>query len=146
MTGRTVIIRESGFTLLEIIVALSIMLIGIASVFALFAAATALHKRSVDQTNAALIAGMVFSDLDSKITTGIDIAKLQKTGASLLEFPNYTYDLHLTPIDENGEELYIDLTVRWKTKGKIREQTFSTIRIRALPFKEREPKETTDKR
>jgi type II secretory pathway pseudopilin PulG len=128
---------ESGFTLLEIIVALALMMIGIASAFALFAAGTALHKRSVDQTNTALIAEQVFSDLDSKLTTGIDIAKLQKKGASLPEFRDYTYDLHLIPIDKNGEELYVDLTVRWKTRGKIREQTFSTIRIRSLPFKER---------
>ena len=45
-----------GFTLVEILVALFVMLVGISSAFALFAAATALHKRATDQSSAAVIA------------------------------------------------------------------------------------------
>jgi Tfp pilus assembly protein PilV len=148
MTGKIAITGKSGLTLLEIIVALAIMIIGIASVFALFAAATAIHKRAVDQTNAAIIAQKVLSELDRRLTTGVDVTELQKTGAALPEFPNYTYDLRLAPLDKTQDEFYVDLIVCWKTKGRARELKFSTICIRSLPFKEREknyPEDIKDK-
>ena len=145
MTGKSAITGSPGLTLLEIMVALAIMIIGIASVFALFAAATALHKRAVDQTNAALIAQKILSELDCRLTAGADIKELQKTGVALPEFPNYTYDLRLTPVDKTQNEFYVDLAVRWKTRGRVREQRFNTICIRSLPFKEREMNYPEDK-
>ncbi|MFH1421493.1 MAG: prepilin-type N-terminal cleavage/methylation domain-containing protein [Planctomycetota bacterium] len=128
---------NSGFTLLEVIVALSIMMIGISSAFALFAAATALHKRSIDQTNSGLIAETVLSNLDLKLTTGIELSDLQIVNGALPEYPNYTYELILVPLDADEREIYIDLAVKWKRGGKLCEQVFNSIRLRRLPFKER---------
>ena len=48
--------RSSGFSLIEVLLAMFILSIGAASVLSFFAAAASTHKRSVDRTHAALIA------------------------------------------------------------------------------------------
>ena len=55
--------RSSGFSLIEVLIAMFILSIGAASVLSFFAAAASTHKRSVDRTHAALIAERVFSEV-----------------------------------------------------------------------------------
>ena len=57
-----------GFSLLEILVALSVMVVGMTSIMVLFAVGVTTHKRSVDQMNAALAADSIYSDLKGRYT------------------------------------------------------------------------------
>jgi hypothetical protein len=102
------------------------MLIGLSSAFALFAAATAMHKRATDQSISAMMADSIFSEvLDNKP---------QPRG-----YEGYKYDLELVPLDENEDEIFVRISIRWLTQGRERSQVFSTILIRHIPFKGREP-------
>jgi len=52
-----------GFTLTEIILAFSVLLAGTVGIYALFAVGIVSHKRAVDRTDAALLAGSIFDDI-----------------------------------------------------------------------------------
>ncbi len=122
---------------MEILVALFVMLVGISSAFALFAAATALHKRATDQTSAAVIAESIFSQLQSELTAGVELGDIRKADLMPRGFEDYKYDLELVPVNEYEEEIFVKLTVTWRTRGTGRKQEFSTILIRHIPFRER---------
>jgi prepilin-type N-terminal cleavage/methylation domain-containing protein len=130
---------NSGFTLIEILVALFVMLIGLSSAFTLFAAATAMHKRATDQSMVAIMADSIFSEVESKLTSGVELSRISRSDARFPRYEGYRYDLLLVPMDDNEDEVYMRLSIRWKTQGKERSQVFSTILIRHIPFKGREP-------
>ena len=131
--------RSSGFTLVEILVALFVMVIGLSSAFALFAAATAIHKRATDQLVATIMAESIFSEVESKLTSGIEISRIARTDGTSEQYEGYRYDLELVPLDQGQDEVYVKVTIRWRKQGRARSQVFSTILIRHIPFKNREP-------
>lgn len=133
--------KASGFTLIEILVALGVMILGMTSAFALFAAATAMHKHAVVQSTAAILADNIFSRVESELTAGADISRIAKTNADARDegYGGYTYDLELVPIDTQENEIYVRLTIKWRKEGKKRHQQFSTILLRHIPFKGRDP-------
>jgi hypothetical protein len=122
----------------EILVALFVMLVGISSAFALFAAATALHKRATDQTSAAVIAESIFSQIQSELTAGVELSDIRKADLMPIGYENYRYDLELVSIDAYENEIFVRLTVTWLKRGMGRKQEFSTILIRHIPFRERD--------
>ena len=130
---------ESGFTLVEILVALFVMLVGLSSAFALFAAATAMHKRALDQSTSAVMAESILSEVESKLTSGIQISQITRMNAEFPTYDGYRYDLELVPMDDNEDEIYVKLTIRYLKQGRDRSQHFSTIMIRHIPFKGRDP-------
>ncbi len=52
-----------GFTVLEVLLAFVILLVGCVSVYALFGRALISHKRAIDSTNVAVLAGAIFDDI-----------------------------------------------------------------------------------
>lgn len=52
-----------GFTVLEVLLAFVILLVGCVSVYALFGRALISHKRAIDNTNVAVLAGNIFDDI-----------------------------------------------------------------------------------
>ncbi len=131
--------QPKGFTLIEILVALFVLLIGLSSAFALFAAATAMHKRATDQSTAAIMSDSIFSQVESKLTAGVEITRIARTNADLPGYEGYKYDLELIPVDENENEIFVRLTILWRKQGRARSQVFSTILNRHIPFKGRDP-------
>ena len=67
--------RARGFSLLELIVALGIFMVGAASVFSLFAVGAAAHRRAIDTSNAARAAASIFAELEAKWTLVGDLQK-----------------------------------------------------------------------
>lgn len=96
--------RERGFSLMEVLVAMVILTVGATSLIAVFAAAAATHKRSVDHTHAAVVAEEVLAEVQARYIPGVDLDELE---ASLLaELPEtingYDWDVVLhRPGDED---------------------------------------------
>jgi type II secretory pathway pseudopilin PulG len=131
--------ESGGFTLVEILVALFVMIIGISSAFALFASATAMHKRATDQTTVAMMAESILSEVENRLTAGTPIEAIARADATFSGYQDYRYDLELQPIDEEGCEVFVRLGIRWLKQGRERNQEFTTILLRHIPFKGREP-------
>ncbi len=153
---------QSGFSLLEILVALSVMVVGMTSIMVLFAVGVTTHKRSVDQMNAAIAAESVFSEIEAKYTIfRIDQWK-KKSGRSssgkgskrvtvdeknylrdvpaqgadepkVPNFPGYRYRMKYTPLDQDGDAVLAELTIVWQKGGDPVAETFKKV-IFKKPF------------
>jgi len=101
--SRTSRLRRAGFSLLEVLVAMVILTIGATSLIALFAAAAATHKRSVDRTKAAMIAEVILSEVKARYTPGSDLEELEASLHSGLDetIDGYRWSVLLVrPADE----------------------------------------------
>ena len=140
--------RREGFTLLEVIVALAILTVGISSAIALFAAATAMHKRAVDRIHAAAIAEHALADIESALARGADPEALVANPpfeAIRTNWPGYevTLGIHNVLIvaegeeepEAEGDELMLELRVQWKAEGQTRSQVFRQLVAREEIFR-----------
>ncbi len=95
--------RARGFSLVEVLVAMAIFTVGATSILALFAAAAATHKRSVDRTRAAMVAEGIVAEVQARYWPGEDLEELE--GSVLRELPEkidgYTWTIFL---ERPGEE------------------------------------------
>ncbi|MFH1998866.1 MAG: prepilin-type N-terminal cleavage/methylation domain-containing protein, partial [Planctomycetota bacterium] len=69
-TCRRVASRRSGFTLLEVVAAVFIFLMGVVGVISLFASATVFHKDACDKTLCALLIEQVVDEIDGNLKSG----------------------------------------------------------------------------
>lgn len=152
---------KSGFTLVEIMLALSIMLLGLVGVYAVFAVGLVSHKRAVDNTSAAVIAGSVFDDIaanygvyyydddgdgrpdlgEDRNNNGID-DWFERDSAGRLRHPipyrnGYAYEIRYERSPVVPHELFVSVHVYWQQQGRERGETFyRTVFIKGLPRRE----------
>lgn len=122
-------LSAGGFSLLEVLVALFVLSVGAASVLALFAAAASTHRRSVDRTNAVLVAERVFGEVRAAYRTGRSAEEVGEIVRKRLpeEIGGYRYELEL--IEPEGDsfregELVVRVTVRWRFASAERSDSF----------------------
>lgn len=153
---------ERGFSLLEILVALSVMVVGMTSILVLFAVGVTTHKRSIDQMNGALAAETVFSELRARYTLH-RIALWKKEQASLRRsrrgrggpateeayladipaegedpppvphMPGYHYKVRFTRLDDEGRAVLAEVDIVWKKKGDAVSERYATVLLQK-PF------------
>ncbi len=68
--------RQSGFTLLEVVVALGILTVGVSAAISLFAAGTASHRRAVDRIRAIEVSEVVLASLEGAFRDGATVTDL----------------------------------------------------------------------
>ena len=124
--------RRSGFSLLEVLIAMLVLSVGAASLLSLFAAAASTHRRAVDRTHAALVAERVLSEVRT-LYTG-DSTPEEILGQLKKQLPEdlggYRYDVQLLHPQGEGwakSELFARVTVRWRQSGTDRSENFQTI-------------------
>ncbi|KAF0242112.1 MAG: hypothetical protein FD180_4095 [Planctomycetota bacterium] len=117
--------RDGGFTLLEILIALLILIVSLVSVFALFGAASASHRRAVASQNAAQLAYTVLAELEQIPNPGT-LANM--SGRTHAAFDGYTYDVAFRQIGTNEIEAVV--SIHWKKAGKDETETYTTILLK----------------
>jgi hypothetical protein len=123
-----------------------ILSVGAASILALFAAAAATHRRSVDRTRAALVAERVLGELKALYTPGKEpgdvMADLQKRLPETIGDYRYEAVVFHPEGDEWAEsELFARVLVKWRESGSDRAEAFHSIllpryRLGELPDEE----------
>lgn len=120
--------NKNGFTLLEILMAVIIFTIGITSLLPLFMAGATSQKRGADQTTISIITERIVAEIQANLTTtnppGIRDAKV-------LDYPSYSYDAAFQSV-QNGDAFMVNITVKWREKGIVRSEQFSTLLLRNL--------------
>jgi prepilin-type N-terminal cleavage/methylation domain-containing protein len=122
---------QSGFTLLEVIIALAILVIGLSAIFPLFAVGTTSHKRGVDQTKISLIAPHITARLQERLYEVTPPALKDQEYADVGRI--YKYDATFTPLDPLEPErlaFIVKVTVRWSENASEHSESFSTILLR----------------
>ncbi len=130
----------TGFTLLEVIVALAILTLGISSALALFTAATAAHKRAIDRVNAAAIAEHAIADIESALARGSTVDELRVNppfDAIRNNWPGYEVGVEFTPATgANAEDLMLlELTIRFGSDVTARAYRFRQLLTREILVK-----------
>ncbi len=138
-------VRSRGMTLIEVLVAMLILSIGATSLIALFASASATHKRAVDRTHAALVAEEIFSELQMRWVADVELkdllADLRKSLPERIDDYYWEVTLH-RPADSVGagarlgagdaatwdpDELVARVTIKWSRAAESHEEVYSTI-------------------
>ena len=143
--------RSSGFSLIEVLIAMFILSIGAASVLSFYAAAASTHKRSIDRTHAALVAERVFSEVQGRYQIGKRDEELMKELTKELPelWGGYTAEIYcFHPAEGQGQrklggreedagsgvewidqELFVRVIIRWKHKTSSRSETFHKLML-----------------
>jgi type II secretory pathway pseudopilin PulG len=110
-----------AFTLIEILIALAIMIIGFVGIMAVFASAIDLHKQGVDQTSAAMIASSALEVMQARVNNGEtadELSTREGEGYVFVQstmYPAYEYKAICT--DLNDREVRMILEVRVRPRG-----------------------------
>jgi prepilin-type N-terminal cleavage/methylation domain-containing protein len=132
--------RTSGFTILEVLVALAILLFGMTSILGLLTYGTALSKTAQLKTSAASAAQAVIADLEESMFPEVDgqagepraIVERAVRGVEGL-----VYSAEARPNPDRTDEYRVDVAMSWSAQGVRREKRFTTLLYREIPFGER---------
>ena len=116
--------RRSGFTLIEILLAIGILAIGITAVLFLFTMGARSHRRAVDRTRSSLLAETVINQIRADLAESLperyeedaDHNIQPITNANHADFPEFTYSIafdKLYPGDPRGDFYKVRVTIRW---------------------------------
>jgi prepilin-type N-terminal cleavage/methylation domain-containing protein len=130
--------RARGFTLLEVLVALMVFVLGIAAILPLFAVAGASHKRGIDQSHVSWIAPRIAAKIQEGLTSPNPKSLKNQTWEEYGQA--YVYDATLTPLSLGSQTgatgdvaFLLSVEVRWKEAPEMRVEKFETVVLRKLP-------------
>jgi len=128
-------LKKNGFTLVEILIALTILGIGLVSVLAYLPSALDASKKAADMTTAALIAQKHIEEIKSASYDDITIADSYDTSGVFIADSDYAGFYSRVDVSNPGASATKDLsvTVRWRFKGKDQMETFKTMIVKYNP-------------
>ncbi len=158
---------RAGFTIVEVVVAMGLLLLGMTSILGLLTFGAALSRTAQLRNSAASAAEAVIADLEETLFPLV----LDERGDALAGEPRtivdrpvpghagifYTARAEGDPDDERGGgplRYRVDVEIHWRASGQRRSKTFTTLLLREVPFGERlrrlfvageEPEQNTDK-
>ncbi len=128
-------LKKNGFTLIEIIIALTILGIGLISVLSYLPVSLDASKKAADMTIAALIAQKHIEEIKAASLNDIVSADGYDTSGSFLadsDYAGFSYRIDVTnPGASNSKD--VSVSVRWSFKGKDQLETFKTMIVKYNP-------------
>ena len=142
---------RSGFTIIEVVVAMGLLLLGMTSILGLLSFGAALSRTAQLRNAAASAAEAVVGDLEETL---FPLVADPETGLLLVGRPEdvidrpvpghagifYTARVHGDPRDTRpgGPMRWrVDVEIHWMTRGRRKSRTFTTLLLREVPFGER---------
>jgi len=132
--------RRAGFTLIEVVLAMGILLLGATAIIAFltYGASTARHAQL--RTQAATAMDSVMADLrhelfpyeNGELGEPVEIEDREVPGAR-----GVVYGARAFPNPENLREYRVDVNMTWQSAGVRRSKKFQVLQMRELPFGER---------
>ena len=132
---------RAGFTILEVILAMGILVIGMTSVLTLFTFGAALARAAELRSASSGIVEAVVADLeegffplDQNGEAGLPVAILERPVPGV---PTAVYSATPTVNPDDPLEYRVDVEISWTSKGVRRARNFTIILLREVPFDER---------
>ncbi len=119
--------------MLEVLVAMCVLVISIATILPLFAVGTASHQRALNQSQVSLIAPAIEAKLQEDLTS--DRPKEIKDAQIVYQGRVYRYDAVFSPLDVTDvarSAFVVRVAIKWKDANKERVELFDTILLRRL--------------
>ncbi len=121
---------STAFTLIEILVAISILSIAMMGVMAVFASAARSHQRGVDGTEAAIIATGIAAEARAVFVERGSLVPVLNNAVH--GNPRYFYDIEYIDLDKTGDEVMMRIRVGWSRRGRRTSEVFDTILMRKM--------------
>lgn len=121
--------RDRGFSLLEILVALTLFTIAISSILALYGVAAHAHRRAMQQANARIVATRVASEIRARPPTNINARPQPQTAPDFNGF--YQYEVEYESV--TADTLRASVRIFWETERGVEEVTFTLLVPRSAP-------------
>lgn len=131
---------RSGFTILEVLIAMGILLFGMTAILGLLTYGTALSRTAQLRTSASSAAQAAIADLEETFFPEVDgeageprrVVERKVGGVDGL-----VYSAEGFPNPERPSEYRIVVDMSWSSQGLRREKRFETILVREIQFGER---------
>jgi len=122
--------RRAGFTLMEILISLGILVVGMTGIYGVYLSATQQHAQAVDRTNAAIAARGLLENARMAIATNprADLGKPLTGRVPGME--DYEYSMTFTRLDDSGLRVLVELTLEWRRRGNPVKHRFRTVALR----------------
>ena len=151
--------RRAGFTIVEIVVAMGILLLGMSAILGLLSFGAAMARNAALKSEGATAVEAIVADLEESL---FPLVRDEQTGDYVVGAPSpidarpvpghpgLTYSARVTPdpLDKStpGGALRwrVDVEIRWMTSGRAKTRSFSTLLLRQVPFGERLRREFID--
>ena len=140
--------RRAGFTLIEVVLAMGILVLGATAIIAFltYGASTARHAQL--RTQAATAMDAVMADLrhelfpyeNGELGEPVEIEDREVPGAR-----GVVYRAKAFQSPENEREYRVDVSMTWQSAGVRRSKKFQVLQMRELPFGERLRREFIEK-
>lgn len=132
---------NGGFTILEVVLAMGILVIGMTVLISLLTFGAALSRTAAMRTAAAGAIESVLADLEESM---FPLDADGEVGEPLpivdREVPTASGVVYSATAEQNPDrpvEYRVDVDMRWKSRGVQRARRFTTIMLREIPFGER---------
>lgn len=128
--------RNSGFSLLEILIASLVLAIAVSGILSLFTVGTDMHRRAQDQSMVSLATKAVISELDARMFAPPKEIKDQPVPG----FDGFTYSAIFKPIgvlqpalpSETSAAYEVKVTIKWKYIGQDQKKEFTIFLLRKI--------------
>lgn len=121
---------QAGFTLMEVLVALAVFIVGIAGIWGLYWAALQSHQQALDEQRVAWLAQSLMAELkNTELRSQLPLPNISHAKSQF--FPDYSYDIVCHDIGHNA--VAIELKISYLRRGKTKQQSFYTVVYRAFP-------------
>ena len=144
--------RRAAFTIIEVIVAMAILLIGMTSILGLLSFGAAMTRNALLKSTGSTAIDALSADLEE---SAFPLKQDEKSGEWIVgepsaivdravpDHPGITYSARATPDTSDkttrGGALRwkFEIEMRWTTAGQARSRKFTTLLLRQVPFGER---------
>jgi len=136
---------RGGFTLIEVVLAMLVLLIGMTAILGLLSFGAALSRTASLRSGAAGAIDAVVADLEESLfplqldELGDEVAG-EPRDVNEHEIPGYpglVYTTKSTSNPENPLEYKVEVEMKWAVGGTTRSKRFTTLLLREVPFGER---------
>ncbi|MFT4541073.1 MAG: prepilin-type N-terminal cleavage/methylation domain-containing protein [Planctomycetota bacterium] len=132
---------RAGFTILEVMLAMAVLVIGMTSVLTLFTFGAALARTAEMRSASAGAVEAVVADLEESLFPLDENGKVGEP-VPIVDRPvpgvaTAVYSAIPTVNPDDPIEYRVDVELAWTTKGVRRARTFSVLLLREVPFDER---------
>jgi hypothetical protein len=144
--------RRAGFTIVEVVLAMGLLLLGMTAILGLLSFGAALARTAALRTGAAAAAEAVVADLEETLfplevdpRTGDRRAGAPHTleDRPVPDHEGIVYSARATPVPasddgpEGPQRYRVDVEMSWTSSGRRKSKTFTVLLLREVPFGER---------
>lgn len=139
--------RRSGFTLVEVVLAMGLLVLGMSTILGLLSFGAALSRTAALRSASAATVEAVVADLEETLFPMMEDGSAgdprEIEERPVPGHPGLVYSASASPhpdqLDRPGGplEYRVDVEMRWRAAGATRRRRFTTLLLREIPFGER---------